>query len=102
MPSVTRPRKSTASSPSSDRTRLAIAPISCYEPFMAALRIGLLIGVVCLALGAAPPATTLTVDGKEADDLAGQFQERLHRSRYMESDKPREVAIAGWEGFPTK
>src|SRR5579862_9275806 len=48
------------------------------------------------------PATLPQRFEHDADVLASKFSERLHRVRYMESDKVSDVEIEGWKGFPTK
>jgi hypothetical protein len=59
-----------------------------------------------LPLAALPPTTAPVTLAPEqlasAKTLAAEFADRLAKSRYMEKGDAAPVAIAGWEGFPTK
>jgi hypothetical protein len=77
------------------------------DPQPRPLRAGsLLLLVLSASLLAAPPSiapATLPANlSKSVTDLADEFRDRLHKSRYMESPNVSDIHLPTWPGFPTQ
>jgi hypothetical protein len=48
------------------------------------------------------PSSLTSAQADDADRLAKEFEQRLSKSRYMESGEASDVRIPGWDGFPIK